>query len=337
MYELHLTNLRAVPLEVTRVEVLREEDGSQLAAYQDAELSGRLARPGAPNDLPDKRVIGGGMRAVLFVQIVLPPDADPPRALRHRLTFKSAQAGSTADGVIDGAVVAVRRVAPLMIDPPLGGDRWLAANGLSNDSSHRRALVVVDGRARIAQRFATDWTRIGPDGQAFHDNPAQNANWYAYGATVLAVASGVVVDVKDGIPENDPTSDTKAVPITLETAGGNYVILDLGAGRFAFYAHLQPKSIHVKMGDRVARGRVIALLGNSGNSDAPHLHFHISDRNSPLGAEGLPYVLRSFDVQGMVKSLQVLNTGEGWKPQADAAPQLRTREMPIQNSVVRFP
>lgn len=59
------------------------------------------------------------------------------------------------------------------------------------------------------------------------------------------------------------------MPITLETVGGNHVILDLGAGRYACYAHLQPGSIRVKPGDRVRTGQVLGLVGNSGNSTEP--------------------------------------------------------------------
>jgi murein DD-endopeptidase MepM/ murein hydrolase activator NlpD len=80
-----------------------------------------------------------------------------------------------------------------------------------------------------------------------------------------------------GIPENVPLSPTHAVPMTLETAAGNHVILSLRNGHYAFYAHLQPGSIRIKPGDRVRRGQVLGLLGNSGNSNAPHLHFHISN------------------------------------------------------------
>jgi murein DD-endopeptidase MepM/ murein hydrolase activator NlpD len=48
------------------------------------------------------------------------------------------------------------------------------------------------------------------------------------------------------------------------------VILALGKGRFAFYAHLKPGSLRVKRGDRVREGEVLALLGNSGSSTGPH-------------------------------------------------------------------
>jgi murein DD-endopeptidase MepM/ murein hydrolase activator NlpD len=338
LYELHLTNFGAKSLELTRVEVLRGgADDSPLAGYEGAELTGRLARPGAPADLPDKRVIAGGMRAVVFLEVAADARARPPRALIHRLFFKSGAAGENiGTAAVEGAHVTVRRVPPLVIGPPLRGGGWVALSGMSNTSLHRRTLLVVNGKARIAQRFATDWTRVGADGLAFRGDPSNNANWSAYGAEVLAVADSVVADVKDGVPENDPTSEKKAVPINLETVGGNYVILNLGGGRFAFYAHLRPGSIRLRVGDRVRRGQVLALLGNSGNSDAPHLHFHVTDGASPLGAEGVPYVFESFDMQGVLPSKKLLVEG-GWKPRPAPTTNRRRLEIPVENAVVRFP
>ena len=335
-YELHVTNFRAKHLELTRLEVFKDEaDSLPLASYKDAELTSRMGRPGAPSDLPDKRVIGGGMRAVVFLEITFDSNAEVPLALHHRLFFKSETTNDEQSSV-DGARVVVQRNPPLVVGSPLRGEGWLALSALSNTNSHRRTLVVVNGKARVAQRFATDWTRIGADGLAFRGDPSKNINWSAYGAEVLAVAGATVVDVKDGIPENDPTTDKKAVPITLETVAGNYIILDLGNGYFAFYAHLQPKSIRVKVGDRVRRGQVLALLGNSGQADAPHLHFHITDGNSPLGAEGVPYVIESFEMQGILPSKALLIEG-GWKPQPTATIDKRRLEIPIENAVVRFP
>ncbi len=109
----------------------------------------------------------------------------------------------------------------------------------------------------------------------------------------------------------------RSLGTTLETVGGNYIVLDLGGGRYAFYAHLQPDSLRAAVGDKVERGQVLALVGNSGNSTEPHLHFHVSDGVSPLGSEGLPYVLDSFELLG-----------------DDAG--VRERELPLQNDLVRF-
>jgi len=72
--------------------------------------------------------------------------------------------------------------------------------------------------------------------------------------------------------------------------------MDLGRGNYCMYAHLQPGSLKVKAGDRVKRGQVLGLLGNSGNPTEPHLHFQVMDGPSPLGAEGLPYLIDSFEL-----------------------------------------
>ena len=136
---------------------------------------------------------------------------------------------------------------------------------------------------------------------------------------VLAVADGVVAFVKDGIPENVPQASGEfkpAAPITRETVSGNWVSIDLGQNRYAFYAHLQPGSVRVKVGDRVRKGQVIGLLGNSGNAAGPHLHFHIGNANSLNGSEGIPFVFDSFDV--------IVQT------------RRHILEMPINNNVVRF-
>jgi len=334
LYELHVTNFSAHNLEITQVEVLNDSPKDLiLASYVDADLAGRLGRPGAPSNLPDKRLIGGGMRAVVFLQIVFDRLSDVPSALRHRLWFKSTDS-KTADSVIGGRVV-VRRTIPPVVHSPLRGGGWVALSGMSNTSGHRRTIVVVNGKARIAQRFATDWVRIGPDGLAFRGDPAKNSSWSAYGAEIHAATDGTVVDVKDGVPENDPTSDKKAVPITVESAPGNHVIVAMPNGYFSFYAHLQTNSIRVKRGDHVRVGEVLALLGNSGNSDSPHLHFHICDANSPLGSEGTPYVLDFFEMQGDLPSKKLLVEG-GWKQQGSKVDN-RRREIPIENAVVRFP
>lgn len=329
-YELHITNLKAASLKLLRLEVYDPVTKSLFGSYEDAELAGLLSRPGASADLNDKRVLGGGMRAVVFLQISFAPDGHIPNELCHRFLFT---VGDTQK-VLDNVMVRVAGGLPFVISPPLRGDRWLALSALSNTNSHRRTLVVVNGRARIAQRFATDWTRIGADGLAFRGDPSKNANWSAYGADVLAVAGAIVSDIKDGIPENDPTSDKKAIPIDLTTVAGNYIILNLGGGKYALYAHLQPGSIRVKPNDKVRAGQLIALLGNSGQSDAPHLHFHIMDSNSPLGAEGLPYAFKSFELMGVLPSKRLLVSG-GWKP---TGPESRHRmEIPFENSVVRLP
>jgi hypothetical protein len=337
LYELHITSFAVKNLELTRLLIL-DNKGTALPKcdYAGDELKGLIDIPGVPVGYPDNRVIGGGMRAVVFLQLTAANETTLPHTFWHRLYFKAKDPNNHTDRVVEGGRVVINPAKPLVISPPLRGEGWVALEAPDNNGSHRRTIVAVDGKAYLAQRFAIDWSRIDVDGQVFHGDPARNSNWTPYGAEVLAVADASVMDVKDGVPENDPTSDKKAVPITLETVGGNYIILDLGNSRYAFYAHLQPRSIRVKIGDKVSRGQVLALLGNSGQADAPHLHFHVTDGNSPLGAEGVPYAFESFEQEGMIPSLKLLTNGEGYKPDPSKR-ETRHLEMPIKNSVVRLP
>jgi hypothetical protein len=204
----------------------------------------------------------------------------------------------------------------------------MAFNGPSNSSIHRRALMATGGRVHVSQRLAIDWIRLTDGGMMFQNDGRRNASYPGYRAEILAVADGVVTAVKDGVPENTPGPTSRAVPITLENIAGNHVIQDLGNGRYAVYAHIHPGSVRVKQGDKLRRGQVLGLVGNTGNSTAPHLHFQICDAGSVLGSEGVPYVFDEFELQGR---------GFGWKPSVEARPNERRMEIPLQNMIVRFP
>ena len=345
VYELNVTNLGPNNLELVRVEVLRDRAKRPMATYTDEELKRRL-KPGmlwtvgaeefrieSSSDEQEPQVIGRGNRAVMYMLMIVQREADIPAALHHRLFFKSHSAAKNAkEVVVEGARVTVNRQAPLVLSAPLRGEGWVATEGLSNDNHHRRLIIVTGGKARIPARFAIDWTRIDADGRLVHGDRTNNANWYSYGAEVLAGANAVVADVKDGIPENEGGTGKWAVPFTLDVGGGNYVMLDLGKSNFAFYAHLQPKSIRVRVGQKVRRGQVLGLLGNSGHSVTPHLHLHVVNGNSLWGAESVPYVFESFEVQGVVPAL-----GEAWKPPPNVKSDKRRIEIPTENAVIRFP
>jgi murein DD-endopeptidase MepM/ murein hydrolase activator NlpD len=258
-----------------------------------------------------------------------------PARLRHRLYFKIPNATARDEKMVEGGRVVVRKDGPVVIGPPVRGAGWVARfNGSS--SFHRRGLLIVNGQAVISQRFATDWGKFGDNWNALRTGDgSKNSDYYCYGEPLIAVADAKVVDVRDDIPENDPSANTTAVPFSFETAAGNHVVLDLGQGRYALYAHMQPGKMRVKVGDHVKRGQVLGLLGNSGNAVGPHLHFHIADSPRALDGEGLPFVIDSFEVLG-VESPQAFKDGV-WKPDPNFKVEQRRMEMPIDSVVVRFP
>jgi murein DD-endopeptidase MepM/ murein hydrolase activator NlpD len=122
----------------------------------------------------------------------------------------------------------------------------------------------------------------------------------------------------------------------VQTAGGNYVVVDIGKGRYAFYAHMQPDSLKVKLGDTVKTGQVIGLLGNTGNSDAAHLHFHVMDGPSPLLSNGLPFVFDQFTGEGLVTDEPALTALQPAPVDTAALSGTHQNEMPLNLEVVGF-
>jgi hypothetical protein len=328
-YELHVTNLTPTAMTLRRVEVLDAEKKNVVVSnLADSLLLRAVARPGPSIRLAERTQIAGGMRAYVYLWIPVDRSTAPGR-LRHRLTFQRADSTMV---VLEGTTIPVEREA-VVIASPIRGE-WAAFNGPSNSSGHRRLVMALDGHIAIGQRFAIDYLQVDSTGSSRHGDPLKNSSYYAYGTELRAVADGVIAATKDSIPENIPGANSRAVPITMETVGGNYVAIDVGKGRYALYAHVQPNSLRVKVGDRVKRGQVVALLGNSGNSTEPHVHCQIADGPTFLSSEGLPYAVESFDVIGRC------GTDQGPPPSIKCSrgtPVPVKNGMPLQNELVRFP
>jgi murein DD-endopeptidase MepM/ murein hydrolase activator NlpD len=326
VYELHISNMDKWEYAFTRIEVVSADAAQKpLATFSGADLDGMFIHPRLPGAEKVSKLAAGEFGAV-FLWVTFDKLEDIPAAIAARISVKIGDYPEALSIVTPPTSVDKNPV--VVISSPLVGEDWLAGNGPSNNSVHRRALIPINGHAYISQRFAIDWVQVYPDGKTYQGDPSDNKNYRAYGTEIHAVADGVVTQAGDGIPQNTPGAKSLAVPITLETIGGNHVIMEIGNGLFAFYAHMQPGSLRVKVGDKVTRGQVLGLLGNTGNSSEPHLHFQICTANSELGSEGLPYVIASFEVQGK-------GEGDGMK-MFPAGPVKHEMEIPTEDEIVRF-
>ena len=334
VYELWITNFSSGEATPGQVDVLG--DGKPLATLDAAAIATRL-QPAGRRDASGTLAAGG--TSLLFVHITLPAGAPSPQRLSHRVHANVAAAPpGQQEMTISGGDVWVDRHAPVVIGPPLRGDRFIAADSCCDATRHTRAALPVDGRVRIAQRYAVDWEQMDDANRIYVGPQADPKSYTIYGHEALAVADARVASVVDGNPEQTPGKFPEA--ITLAQADGNSVVLDLGGGRFALYAHLQPGSIRVHPGYRVTRGQVLGLVGNTGNSLAPHLHFHVMDGASPLDSNGLPYEIDAFDVTGHTPGTAAFDAAEEHGTPVEIAPVSPaarvTKALPLDQSIVRF-
>jgi len=336
-YELSVLNSGPRPATITKVETLADGPaGATVATVGQQETVERtiLIPNLSPNPVTD---LPAGRTAVLVLDDAYDTRAKIPADVTHRLTATLGTAlpeyepvsARYPDSVTQiGGAVRTSTASPVVIGPPLAGDDWVAGNACCVVSPHRGAVMGVGGRLNGSERFAIDWLRIDPaksPTSSHTGDGTRNEDYLAYDAPLLAVADGTVTAVVSDNKEATPQVITPDQ--SFEELGGNYVIIDIGDGNFAFYAHMLPGSASVKVGDKVTRGQVIGRLGNSGNTTEAHLHFHVMRAPVPLSADNVPFEIDRFIFAGSLD-------GERFAP--EAKPSERTNQLPLAWDVINF-
>jgi len=331
-YELHLANFSRRPLDPVRVEVLDAASGKALAAFEGEALERQLDRSGLQWRAEALAPIEPGRRGIVFFELAFPPGESAPRALRHRVDYRAVE-GEASIAQVEGAPVAVAGDVAMALGPPLRGGPWVAIYDPAWERGHRRVIYAIDGKARTPGRFAVDWVKLDADGRKSDRSSGLAGDAYSHGEDVLAVADGVVADVRSALPERRRLGERS--DHSLDTGSGNFVSLDLGGGRFAFYGHLRPGSVRVAPGQRVRKGQKIAEVGFTGSASDPQLHFNLADGPTALGGEGLPFAIERFRALGGYESIDGVGKTP-WTPRGDGQ-EVRQRELPAGISVVVFP
>ena len=138
------------------------------------------------------------------------------------------------------------------------------------------------------QRWAYDLV-VTREGVTHHGEGRSLDDYYIYGRPALAAAGGTVVGVVNDQPESEIGATVK-----VKNAGGNQLVIEVAEKEFLFTCHLQPGSVRVKPGDRVAAGDEVGLVGNSGNSSEPHIHIHLQDSPKDHQGEGIPMYFHGY-------------------------------------------
>ena len=302
-YELYLDNRGSDAVTVTKVsvvdadapdDVIVELSGEDLDDYVTSALDRTEEGP---------EVVGGG-GAIVYIDTAVAEEADVPETLMHIVESEDTATGE-AETTIEGGFTEPLDIDVPVLAPPVSDGVWVAAEGCCFKSHHRRPPLTLNGQDFLAQRYAVDFIKY-EDGRLWEgDDPQDLDAWYTYGQDALAVVDGTVSSVLDGDADITPF-EPNPVPRNVDNITGNHVIIDMGNGLFVVYAHLQPGSLEVEVGDEVQVGDKLALVGNSGNTDAPHLHIHVMDANHVVQSHGVPFVFDDYEMLGTFGDLERL-------------------------------
>ncbi|MGA8305411.1 MAG: hypothetical protein WB723_07015 [Candidatus Acidiferrales bacterium] len=235
VYELRMTNFSSGNATIEQVEVIGDA-GAVLKTMDKGEIAGRLQMAGQRTSAD---VLAGSTEASLFIHATLADGSAVPAKLTHRVRVRAEAAPPGKQEFTEtGGETAVDRGAVAVIGPPLRGARCVAADSCCDASRHTRAALPVNGRVWIAQRYAVDWEQLDDEGRIYHGPQADVKSYTIYRKEVLAVADATVPSTIEGLPSQMPGKMPENIAI--EEADGNSVILDLGGGKYALYAYLDP-------------------------------------------------------------------------------------------------
>jgi Peptidase family M23 len=263
-----------------------------------------------------------------------------PSSLQHRFSSTATVAGKTRNFTAeDDGSTSVSENRPLVISPPLSGSGWLDGNGAGPIvQDHRTTLVPTNGSLRPDQVFAIDWSKLDAQGRYYVGDLTKNENWFGYGQPIISATDGVVVVTVDGRPDQIPVAPLFVAD--LEEKPGNRVIVATRNGQsveYVMYCHLKPGSVAVKIGQKVHVGQLLGLLGNSGQSVGPHMHFQVSDAPSVYNSNGLPFVINRMYYQSHIVGTPATEGGRLVNQFDTAGKGWRQHQMPLQLDVIAFP
>lgn len=306
-YAVELTNHSSLPMTIESFEVIdpdRENQPTgtnQVLSVLNEDITG-LAQPFILPLTLDKKnytnLLGAGQGSVVFFDVTYDKRESVPAHISHRVTVtETTDQGETRTYTAIDEPVTVSQREPIVLSPPLKGARWLDGNGCCKQiGPHRGIISPINGAIQPAEEFAIDFVQLDKDGRGYTGEVKDVKSFPYYGVPVYAAASGTVVEVVRDLPDQVPGANPPS--IAAADAPGNHVIVDIGGGHYIMYAHLAPGSPTVQVGDSIQKGYILGKLGNSGNTDSPHLHFQVMDKPSSLGAHGLPFVFDHMAREG---------------------------------------
>jgi hypothetical protein len=280
---------------------------------------------------------------IAWMDVSVASQADVPVRLDHRIfgaMIRPTKAPAVPFDVVGAEVETSTQPAQVLSAPVRGGIWYMSEGCCTDDTHHRRGLVPINGQLMVAQRFAIDFYKLDDQHRTWIGNPKKLSSYLSYRQPIIAAASGTVVHALDGLPNNPALPKPPPIP-PIEGTVGNHVIVEIGTNTYVLYAHMDPGSVKVRVGQHAEKGQELGVIGTSGNSTTPHLHFQLLSTPTFFPSNSLPYVFDQFDLLGRVP-VRLWDDNLGLEPTGKlpfemAAPSGPHRdELPLDRAVVRF-
>ncbi|HEX5870497.1 MAG TPA: M23 family metallopeptidase, partial [Longimicrobium sp.] len=200
-----------------------------------------------------------------------------------------------------GETVRVERVVPIgtyeaktsLIFPFRG--RGFISQGPANDGGH----------ANRSGQFAIDALGVDESYGPVSSPDDVNSAYVGWGRELIAPAAGTVVRVRGDRPDQPvPNRSDPAFFAPEHPNGGdvgNHVVIDHGGGEFSLLAHMMAGSVAVALGQTVRQGQAVGRLGNSGDTNGPHVHYQLQAGPDWPSADALPCTFTNVSAQRLVR------------------------------------
>jgi hypothetical protein len=300
-YDLIITNVFPEDVTLTSVDVraggrtILQMTGDALAAHTTASLGG-----------DPSSVIPASTTKILQVDITLPASTIRrlPRHVGNHISYalspNSALAAFVGSETVHAPRLKVDRDPVTVVAAPLRGPGWWMVNACCDSTApHRETVFSLNGTYTAFEMFAADIVQV-VDGAFATGDGSQLTDYVGFGQTVYSAAPGKVVATENDRPDAPLTASQFGNPTVTNPSqlAGNHAVVRIAPHVYAVYAHLQPGSVRVHAGEKIGAGEVIGLLGNSGNSSVPHLHFGLNDTKDVLDSDSLPFVIDRMHFAG---------------------------------------
>ena len=251
------------------------------------------------NTLPTAELEGGG---TLFVFNPFHTFDSELRLvlLRYEFIFASENGGTQLAETI---VTPARYETKTRLVLPLRG-RIIVDDGHDFYAHHRRVnldhpFVKQIGATANAVRYAYDFCAVNEAGELHRGDGERLEEWFGFGDPVFSPGDGVIAEAVNDMPDNTLVDGKVVYSDALTTDDpktffGNYVIIDHQNGEFSYIAHLKLGSVRVKPGAKVLAGQLVGLMGLSGDTSFPHVHYQLQTGVDTFREEGLPSYFHDF-------------------------------------------